>query len=153
MKIVEINNSKLLWPLRNLVLWQHKRLLECGIDPDLSQSTFHIGATDHDGNIVGTATFIKESNHHFNQTSQYRLRAMATHPSTRGTGLGKQIIEKAIEKLNKNKIELLWCDARLHACGFYERLDFKVVGDIYEVPEIGPHKLMYYPIELDKGID
>lgn len=147
MKIVEIKNSKNLWPLRNLVLWQHKRLLECGIEPDIKQSTFHIGAVNTNGNIVGTATFIKESNQFFHHTSQYRLRAMATHPSTRGTGLGKEMIGKAIEKLNKDKIELLWCDARLHACGFYEKLNFKVVGDVYEVPEIGPHKLMYYSLK------
>ena len=43
-------------------------------------------------------------------------------------------------------IELLWCDARLEATGFYERLGFKMKGEIYNVPNIGPHKLMY--IEL-----
>ena len=71
---------------------------------------------------------------------------MAIDPIIQGTGTGAKIIQKAIEELKKKNIKLLWCDARLKATGFYEKLNFKVLGDIYEVPVIGPHKLMY--IEL-----
>ena len=35
------------------------------------------------------------------------------------------------------EIELLWCDARLESTGFYEKLGFKMKGEIYNVPEIG----------------
>lgn len=147
MIIKEIKNSKQLWPLRNLVLWQHKNLLDCGIDADTDPGTFHIGAIDENDNIIGIATFIKESNQNLKDAKQYRLRAMATHPTTRGHGLGKKIIGKAIEKLNDKNIETLWCDARVKACGFYENINFKIKGDIYEVPEIGAHKLMYIEIK------
>ena len=147
MKIREIKNSKQLWPLRNLVLWRHKNLLACGIEPDIKRSTFHLGAVDDDDNILGTATFISEKNENFRDNKQYRLRAMATHPSARGTGLGEKIILESIAKLKRKKVEILWCDARIEATGFYDKMGFSVVGDIYEVPEIGPHKLMYYKIE------
>ena len=146
MTIKEIKNSKQLWPLRNLVLWQHKDLLDCGIEPDLYQSTFHIGAIDDDDNILGTATFINENNDNFSDIVQYRLRAMATHPSARGTGLGKDIVLNGIEKLKQKKVDIVWCDARIEATGFYDKMGFKTMGDIYEVPEIGPHKLMYYQL-------
>ena len=68
---------------------------------------------------------------------------MATSPAVRGKQVGRQIIEASIKKLKHMGIELIWCDARLEATGFYEKLGFKIKGDIYHVPEIGPHKLMY----------
>ena len=145
-KIIEIENSRDLYPIRHKVLWQHKTVDNCGIEPDNFDSTFHIGAIDENGQIVGTSTFIKESNTAFDQNTQYRLRAMATTPSTRGKGVGKAIIEYALDELAKRRVELLWCDARVIACGFYENLNFEIKGEMYDVPDIGPHKLMYKKI-------
>ncbi|MFK8039074.1 MAG: GNAT family N-acetyltransferase [Crocinitomicaceae bacterium] len=147
MTIKEIKNSKKLWPLRNLVLWRHKILLDCGIEADLKRSTFHIGAVDKDDNVLGTSTFIIENNENFNEIVQYRLRAMATHPSARGTGLGKKMIDKGIEKLKKKKVDIVWCDARIEATEFYNKMGFETVGETYDVPEIGPHKLMYFRVK------
>lgn len=144
MKIVEIKNSKNLWPLRNLVLWRHKILLDCGMEGDLKKSTFHIGAVDADENVLGTSTYINQTNDNFNDIVQYRLRAMATHPSIRGTGAGKKMIEKGLEKLKEKKADVVWCDARIEATEFYKKMGFETVGEIYEVPKIGPHKLMYF---------
>jgi len=71
---------------------------------------------------------------------------MATAETVRGEGIGKQIIEFALQKLKQMKVEILWCDARLKATGFYQKIGFKTLGDIYEVPNVGPHKLMYIEI-------
>jgi GNAT superfamily N-acetyltransferase len=129
--------------LRLKVLWPHKETIEnCSLPADTEPGAFHIGALK-DGVVVGTSTFLIDINPKFEEKNQYRLRAMATDPAVRGTGTGAKIIEKAIEELKSKGIKLLWCDARLKACGFYEKLNFKVLGDIYEVPVIGPHKLMY----------
>ncbi|MDX1350895.1 MAG: GNAT family N-acetyltransferase [Putridiphycobacter sp.] len=147
MKITEIKNSKKLWPLRNLVLWRHKILLDCGIEADLKRSTFHIGAVDEDDNVLGTSTYINQTNDNFNDTVQYRLRAMATHPSARGKGLGKKMIEKGLDKLKQKKVDIVWCDARIEAAEFYKKMGFQTVGETYDVPDIGPHKLMYYRID------
>jgi len=48
-----------------------------------------------------------------------------------------------LEELKDRKVDLLWCDARKVALGFYEKMGFKILGDFYEIPIIGPHKLMY----------
>ena len=50
---------------------------------------------------------------------------------------------KAIKVLEMKQVNLLWCDARQVAWGFYQNLNFNVKGDVYEVPLRGPHKLMY----------
>ena len=129
--------------LRYEVLWPHKNSVEeCTIDPDNENSTFHIGATIGE-EVVGTSTLIVDINPKFEEQNQYRLRAMATSPKIRGTRTGVAIVNRAIDELRKRDVKLIWCDARLIATGFYEKLGFKVKGDVYEVPNIGPHKLMY----------
>lgn len=143
-KLVDISEIK---QLRHEVLWPHKNSYKaCVIEPDTIDTTFHMGAIE-DSIVVGTSTFLIDMNDKFDTKSQYRLRAMATSPSVRGKQVGRKIIEASIEKLKKMNIDLLWCDARLEATGFYERLGFKMKGEIYNVPEIGPHKLMYIKLK------
>lgn len=133
--------------LRFEVLWPHKTSVDvCTIESDELETTFHLGAVLNN-EVVGTSTFLIDINDNFESKRQYRLRAMATSPIVRGKHVGQQIIETSIEKLKKMNIELLWCDARLEATGFYEKLGFTMKGEIYNVPDIGPHKLMY--IELN----
>ena len=136
--------------LRHEVLWPHKDSFEdCVIEPDEIKTTFHMGAIEND-TVVGTSTFLIDINDRFETKSQYRLRAMATSPKVRGKQVGRQIIETSIKKLKNMNIDLLWCDARLEATGFYEKLGFKMKGDIYHVPNIGPHKLMYFELKKTK---
>ena len=71
---------------------------------------------------------------------------MGTHPDYRKKGLGKLLIDFAKEQLKQNGVDLIWCDARIVATGFYQKQGFKIIGEQYEVPVIGPHYLMY--IEL-----
>ena len=138
--------SKQTYPLRYSVLWPHKKSLnECGLDVDDMESTFHVGAFKKK-EIVSIGTFLIQRNEKFKEEKQYRLRAMATSPIVRGENFGKKVIEFAIQELRNRKVDLLWCDAREIALGFYEKMGFTVVGDFYDVPQIGPHKLMYYKI-------
>ena len=60
---------------------------------------------------------------------------------------GARISEEAEKELRQKVIKLLWCDARLIATGFYEKQNFKIKGEVYQVPKIGPHKLMYKEIK------
>ena len=136
-------SSKKTYPLRLEVLWQHKNSLnECSLDIDDVESTFHVGALKN-GELVSVGTFLVQRNEKFEEKYQYRLRAMATSPKVRGENFGKQVIDFALVELKNREVELLWCDAREVAIGFYEKMGFKTLGDFYEVPIIGKHKLMY----------
>jgi len=140
---IKLVDAKDIRALRLKVLWPHKETIEaCSLPVDTDSTTFHMGALK-DGKVVGTSTFLIDINPKFEEKKQYRLRAMATDPEIKGTGTGAKIIEKAIEELKNRGVKLVWCDARLRATGFYEKINFKVLGDIYEVPVIGPHKLMF----------
>ncbi len=139
-KAVDVNLIK---GLRYKVLWPHLEGEEqCEIAPDREATTFHLAAF-HGDRVVGTSTFIIDINPKFEEKNQYRLRAMATDPEVRGLGVGAKIIRAAEEELRKKGVKLLWCDARLIATGFYEKLNFKIKGQVYQVPKIGPHKLMF----------
>ena len=43
----------------------------------------------------------------------------------------------------------MWCDARVGAVGFYERMGFAVVTEEFDKPEVGPHRGML--VELPVG--
>ena len=145
MLTVEIVSTSELQELRQLVLWPHLTVEECIIEPDEIDSTYQIVVKD-EGNVVCCGTFLVETKAQFNFANQYRLRAMGTHPDYRKKGLGKLLIDFAKEQLKQNGVELIWCDARIVATGFYQKQGFKIIGEQYEVPVIGPHYLMY--IEL-----
>lgn len=141
-KIEKVDVSRIR-DLRYKVLWPHlDGPNECEISPDKEESTFHMAAILND-KVVGTVTLLVEVNPKFEEKKQYRLRAMATDPEIRGYGIGAALVSEAVEELKRMNVKLLWCDARLIATGFYERQDFKMKGQVYEVPKIGPHKLMY----------
>lgn len=124
-------------------MWPHlESPSQCFIAPDNDPNTFHVIA-EYENALVGTSTFIVDINEKFEEKNQYRLRAMATDPAVRGYGVGAAILSFGIEQLKGKKVKLLWCDARLIATGFYEKQNFKIKGQVYQVPKIGPHKLMY----------
>lgn len=68
---------------------------------------------------------------------------MAVSAIFRGTGLGKKILEFA-EKLvlDEGYSNVLWCNARVPAAGFYQRLGWQVVSEEFEIPTAGPHVKM-----------
>lgn len=148
MNQVSIIQSQQTYSLRLEVLWQHKNNLEeCGLDIDEIETTFHVGAFKN-GELVSVGTFLVQRNEKFEEKYQYRLRAMATSPKVRGENFGKEVIDFALKELKIREVELLWCDAREVAIGFYEKMGFNILGDFYEVPMIGKHKLMYKKLEV-----
>ena len=135
------------YPLRLLVLWHHfDELSQCTLDVDDLEDTFHVGAFLNN-EVVAIGTFTKQKNKDFSAKKQYRLRAMASSPKTRGKGFAKMVINFALVELQKREVEILWCNAREVALGFYKKLGFKTIGDFYDISKIGPHKLMYYPLK------
>lgn len=108
-------------------------------------TTFHIG-TFIDKNLVGIASFSLEPHPHLKFQMAYRLRGMATEQSLKGSGIGRRTLEYGIEELKKRGCDLLWCNAREVAFGFYQKLKFSFLGEIFDIPTIGPHKVMYKQI-------
>jgi ribosomal protein S18 acetylase RimI-like enzyme len=71
--------------------------------------------------------------------SAYQLRGMATAPEARGLGLGRALVRECAAFTRANDAQLLWCNARSGAVGFYRKFGFEVMGGEFEIPDVGPH--------------
>ena len=76
----------------------------------------------------------------------WQLRGMATDAAVRGSGAGRALVVDGLARVADRGGDLVWCDARVAAAGFYERMGFTVVTDEFDKPGIGPHVGM-----LDRG--
>ena len=138
-KEIKPNNC---YSIRHQVLWQHKSFDDCGIDIDDQADAFHLGAFKSD-ELICVASFFKQSQAKFSEKHQYRLRAMATLSNAQNTGAARALLNTAFQILKVKGQDLLWCDARISATGFYEKLGFEKLGNSYSIPIIGLHYLMY----------
>ena len=73
----------------------------------------------------------------------WRLRGMATSDAARGKGLGRLVLEECFAVIRERGGHFLWCNARIGAVAFYERLGLDCVGPEFDIPEIGPHYVMW----------
>jgi GNAT superfamily N-acetyltransferase len=77
----------------------------------------------------------------------WRLRAVATDEHHRSQGLGKLVLDAVIDHIAGEGDGVLWCNARIPARNFYAREGFESFGEIFVVPEFGPHIVMYRAID------
>lgn len=129
--------------LRSRILRPNQPLESCLYSGDNDESTFHLGFVVN-AKILSNGTFIQEANVNFAEAEiPYRLRGMATDHDFQKQGLGKFIVEAALVELKKRNCDLLWFNARVSAEGFYRKMGFLTIENIFDVPLAGPHKIMY----------
>jgi predicted GNAT family N-acyltransferase len=129
-------------PLRQKVLKPFLTEQECVNPGDELPTTYHWGLF-HDGHLVSIATFLQESHPEFSAAFPYRLRGMATDSAFHGQGFGGTLLRHGVEFLCAKHCDLLWFNARINAFPFYEKLGFLYHGPLFEMKDIGPHKVMY----------
>jgi len=128
------------YPIRQEVLRKNIDL-PYKFEGDIESQAMHYGCFKNE-KLVSIATVIKRKNGYF-KGKQYQLRGMATLSEYQGLGLGKKLLIKLEEEVAKQSAEVLWCNARVKAVKFYEKLGFKKVGERFEIPQIGGHFIMY----------
>ncbi len=129
-------------PLRNVVL-REGRLSpeECRFPSDKLPGNFHLGYFDGE-QLICIASFHPQSYKAYNGLG-YQLRGMATADGYRGQAIGYKLVDFAKRHLQQLGANYVWCNARLVAVRFYERLEFEIVSNQFDVPGIGPHYAMY----------
>lgn len=144
MKVLRISASDT-YHLRQKMLRPGRSLEECKFPGDEDEQTFHLGAF-HENKLVSVASFFFEKHPNFEEPYQYRLRGMATHEDFQRKGYSRELLKVAFPIIKQNFCTLLWCNARLGAVGFYQTVGFEKIGEVFEIPEIGPHYLMFKKI-------
>lgn len=130
-------------PLRQKVLRPHQTIEDCKWPGDNDPTTLHLGVI-HKNKIICVATFLRSSHNEIASGNPYQLRGMATDPAYQSQGFGQLILQHAFSELkNKQAADLLWCNARLKALNFYQRLGFAPKGESFEIQGTGPHQVMY----------
>ncbi len=114
---------------------------ECVFHGDEDDQTIHLGAFI-DGKLVSVASFYFSNNPRFPENVQYQLRGMATLPEHQNQGFSKELLKFGFPMIKRNFCELVWCNARTSAEGFYQQTGFECIGDIFNIPDVGPHRLM-----------
>lgn len=123
-------------PLRSLVLRNGKAAAQCTFDGDDAPDTFHVGYIVN-GQVKCVASFMRTIS--TNEEKIYQLRGMATHPDFRGKSYGKAVVNFAEDYLKQKNTDYLWCNARASAVSFYEKLNFIIDSEEFQIPDIGPH--------------
>jgi predicted GNAT family N-acyltransferase len=140
---IQLVSKEQTWDLRSRVLRPGMPLEKSQFGGDLSPQSFHVAAVDDDGKVLACGTFHEEIFPDFPEKKAYRLRGMATDPDYRGLGFGKRIMLFAERELHKRQCEVLWFNARESAFTFYAQFGFVFTGEMFDLPGIGPHKVMY----------
>ncbi|MBX2979296.1 MAG: GNAT family N-acetyltransferase [Flavobacteriales bacterium] len=128
--------------LRLLVLRPGGVLADCQWPIDTAEGAFHLGV-DEGTERICVASFQAATHAQVRAERAWQLRGMATHPHHRGKGAGRVLVEHALAHLREQGADVLWCNARMVAVPFYERLGFRIEGPPFEIPGIGGHHVMW----------
>jgi predicted GNAT family N-acyltransferase len=135
---VEQVDAEVTYELRGAILRPNGGEITWAGDEDAA--TFHLAARTADDRIVGVVRFSPAPcPWRPLATAAWQLRGMATDTAVRGSGAGRAMVEDGLRRVADRGGDLVWCDARTSAAGFYERMGFVVVTDEFEKPGIGPH--------------
>jgi GNAT superfamily N-acetyltransferase len=115
--------------LRRRVLREGTPSDEVRFEQDAWPATFHLGARDAAGALVGIANFFPSPTPWRDGHKAAQLRGMAVETGRQGTGIGRQLLDAAMERLRTAGFEVLWANARDTALPFYRRLGMDVVGE------------------------
>jgi predicted GNAT family N-acyltransferase len=88
------------------------------------------------GRAVGTARLVI----HGGSAKIGRMAVLKTH---RGKGVGRKLLQRAIAAAKKLGAKRIYLHAQVAVIGFYEKLQFRCVGPVFEEAAI-PHRKMVY---------
>lgn len=138
-QIKEINAEDT-YAIRKTVLRKNMTLTH-KMPGDYDSDSVHLGVYD-ENRMVCTGSFMKNNRDEFTG-HQYQLRGMATAEGSQGKGYGRMLLKNAEDLFKDRGIDLIWCNARVSALEFYKKSGYETIGDVFDVPQIGPHYVMF----------
>jgi GNAT superfamily N-acetyltransferase len=127
--------------LRRKVLREGRTDAEVSFPEDDRPGAFHLGAFTG-GRLVAVGSFSPEPTPLRPGRRAVRVRGMAVDPDHQGRGIGRILLEEAVDRLRAGGVEVLWGNARDVALPFYVRFGMEAVGDAFVIPGIGSHHVV-----------
>jgi len=128
-------------PIRQKVLRPHMKTAECIYLGDKDPKSTHFSVVEDDETIA-IASIYNQPMPNDTDTNAWRIRGMATLPTYRKTGCGDLLIRACLDYAKVHTASYVWCNGRTKALGFYEKYGFYIVGEEFELPNIGPHYIL-----------
>lgn len=142
MIIIKEISSNDTFSVRHPVLRTGKPITSCRFEGDDLSTTKHFGIFI-EANLIGVISIFKNNFLKFDTTSAYQIRGMAILEAYQKQGFGEKLIKYCENYVVNQKSCLLWFNARKNAVGFYEKLDYKIIGDAFEIETVGTHYVMF----------
>ena len=128
--------------LRRLVLRPALALTD-PLPGDELTTAVHLAAVD-DETVVCTCFIYPDPCLWLPARPAWHLRQMATLPGYRRAGYGRIVVEAAAQHARDAGAEILWCNARGTAAGFYRQVGFAVYGETFtDAQHLIPHRRMW----------
>lgn len=132
--------------VRQPVLRAGKPIESCHFDGDDLPTTQHFGLYYHE-NLVGVVSVYLKPCTLFIASNQYQIRGMAILSEYQKRGFGEKLLQYCEKYIKSQKGTLIWFNARVSAVAFYEKSNYKKIGDSFQIAEVGPHYLMVKKID------
>ena len=107
---------------------------------DSEVGTVHLAAFDDWDVLIACVTILHRG---WQTQPAWQLRGMAVDQAHQGRGIGRMLlceIDRLV--LCDSHSNLLWCNARNPAVGFYEKHGWRLASPEFEIPTAGPHHKM-----------
>ena len=121
MIVVEQIFPSLTWRIRNIAMYPDQPLDFVKLENDFDG--IHFGIYDNHELTGVVSLFIK------GRIGQFRKLAIL--PNAQRQGLGTQLMEYLIDFCKVQNLDQLWCNARVNASNFYQRLGFSKTDQTY----------------------
>jgi len=130
------------YALRRALLRPHQQSHEMTWSGDEHPDTLHIGGF-RDERLVGIGTVHRQVMPGSGEPDAWRIRGIAVDHGHRGHGLGYLMLYRLVEHAASRGGRVVWANATAVSFGFFEHHGFVRRGDPFELPEIGPHYVVY----------
>src|SRR5262245_51209340 len=127
--------------LRHAELRSGRPLETARFEGDGAPATRHFGAFPRGGGgPVACVSCMRSSR---DGVDAWQIRGMATRADLRGHGIGRALLAFALAQLGtEDGPRLVWCNARVTALRFWERAGWTVASDVFDIPDVGPHRVL-----------
>lgn len=120
--VVEQIFPALTWRIRQLAMYPEKEITDMELPEDWDG--MHFGLY-YQYELTGVVSLFVDGT-----TAQFRK--MAVLPANQGKGFGLQLIKYLVDYCRSQGIKNLWCNARVSATGFYQKIGFETIGEPYQ---------------------
>jgi predicted GNAT family N-acyltransferase len=104
------------------------------LDRDDERATHFLAV--HAGKAVGTARMVM-------RRGSAKIGRMAVLKSYRRKGVGKRLLKRAVQMARQSGAKKIYLHAQVAVIGFYENLNFRCVGPVFDEAGI-PHRTRVY---------